>query len=46
MKGSPILVRLDATSAVVNAAHDARVEEAMASVEWERRGLLQRLKRL
>jgi hypothetical protein len=45
MKRTPILAQFEAISAAVSSAHDARVEEAMAGVEWERRGLLQRLKR-
>jgi hypothetical protein len=45
MKRSPILTQFDAISATVAAAHDHHVNEAMAGVEWERRGLLQRLKR-
>jgi hypothetical protein len=45
MKRTPILARFDAISAAVAAAHDAHVEEAMSGVEWERRGLLRRLKR-
>lgn len=45
MERRPILVELAASSAAVSAAHDARVHEAIAGVEWERRGLLQRLKR-
>jgi hypothetical protein len=45
MKRSPVLIQLDTISAAVTAAHDRHVEEAMAGVEWERRGLLQRLKR-
>ena len=45
MKRSPILTQLDVISATVAEAHDRRVTEAMAGVEWERRGLLQRLKR-
>ena len=45
MTRSPVLAQLDMISATVTAAHDAHVEEAMARVRWERRGLLQRLKR-
>jgi hypothetical protein len=45
MKRSPVLTRFDAISATVVAAHDAHVHEAMSGVEWERRGLLRRLKR-
>ena len=45
MKRSPTLTRFDVITATVAAAHDRHVNEAMAGVEWERRGLLQRLKR-
>jgi hypothetical protein len=45
MKRSPILTQLDVISATVADAHDHHVNAAMAGVEWERRGLLQRLKR-
>ena len=45
MKRSPILSQLDAITVAVAAAHDHHVADAMAGVEWERRGLLQRLKR-
>jgi hypothetical protein len=36
---------LDATTQVVAAADEAYVRRALDSVEWERRGLLQRLTR-
>jgi hypothetical protein len=36
---------LDATRQAVSAAEDAFVRRALDSVEWERRGLLQRLRR-
>ena len=36
---------LQATRHVVAAAEDAHVRRALDSVEWERRGLLQRLTR-
>ena len=45
MKRSPTLTQFELTTATVAAAHDHHVHEAMAGVEWERRGLLQRLKR-
>jgi hypothetical protein len=45
MKRSPTLTQLDVIAATVATAHDHHVHEAMAGVEWERRGLLQRLKR-
>jgi hypothetical protein len=38
-------VELDASARALLAAHDAHVRDAMNSVEWERRGLLQRLTR-
>jgi hypothetical protein len=36
---------MDASDRALSAAHDAPVHEAMDSVRWERRGLLQRLRR-
>ena len=38
--------QLDATRQSVAAAHDAHLRAALGSVEWERRGLLQRLTRV
>jgi hypothetical protein len=46
MKRRPILAQFEAISAVVSAAHDAPVEAALASVEWERRGLAAQAQRL
>jgi hypothetical protein len=40
-----IVEELEATSRAVLAADDAYVREAIASVHWQRRGLLQRLTR-
>ena len=40
-----VLDDLDATTLVVAAAHDGFVHEAIRRVRWERRGLLQRLRR-
>jgi len=37
--------QLDATRQAVSAAEEAYVRRALDSVEWERRGLLQRLSR-
>jgi hypothetical protein len=45
MERRPILAQLAAISAAVAAAHDAHVQAAMAGVQWERRGLLERLRR-
>jgi hypothetical protein len=45
MKRSSVLTQLDVISATVADAHDHHVNAAMAGVEWQRRGLLQRLKR-
>ena len=36
---------LDATRQMVSAAHEDYIRRALDSVEWERRGLLQRLSR-
>ncbi len=36
---------MQASTRALLAAHDAHVQEAMRSVRWERRGLLQRLTR-
>ena len=36
---------LDATRKTVSVAHEAYVRRALDRVEWERRGLLQRLSR-
>jgi hypothetical protein len=40
-----VLDELEATTRVVAAAHDGHVHEAIRRVRWERRGLLQRLRR-
>jgi len=40
-----VLDELEATTRVVAAAHDGYVQEAIRRVRWERRGLLQRLRR-
>jgi hypothetical protein len=45
MKRSATLTQVDLITATVAEAHDRHVNEAMAGVEWERRGVLQRLKR-
>ena len=45
MKRSPTLTQCDLITATVVEAHDRQVNGAMAGVEWERRGVLQRLKR-
>jgi hypothetical protein len=37
--------KLEQTMQAVAAAHDAHVRDAIESVQWERRGLLQRLVR-
>ena len=42
---STMRVDLEASARALLAAHDAHVRDAMNGVEWERRGLLQRLTR-
>ena len=37
--------QLESTTRALNRAHQAQLQEAMASVEWERRGFLRRLVR-
>jgi hypothetical protein len=37
--------QLDATTQAMAAAEDAHLREALTSVQWERRGMLQRLVR-
>jgi hypothetical protein len=45
LRNRRIREELDATSEAVLVADEARVQEAMRSVHWERRGPLQRLTR-